>query len=324
MIETSKLIPLAEARARANAAPAAEMASEPPRRAIVLDAKDLAEREFPARKLLLSPWLPEKGLAMIVASRGIGKTWLALNVGLAVATGGEFLGWQARESRRVLYVDGEMPMPDLQSRFCKILADGGRDLPAPENFRMIASDLQERGIPSLATAEGQAFIDLDVRAADLIIIDNIATLAGTGGENESDAWRPVQEWALRQRAAGRSVLFVHHSNKNGGQRGTSAREDVLDSVLNLTRPPGYDASMGARFECHFTKSRGFYGPDAEPFEAKFDGDRWSTGAIQAGDDLSDLKTFKKAGLTTRDIAMRTGMSKSTVARKLQGMSDDDE
>ena len=324
MIETSKLIPLSEARARANAAPAAETAPEPLRRAIVLDAKDLAERVFPARKLLLSPWLPEKGLAMIVASRGIGKTWMALNVGLAVATGGEFLSWQAREARRVLYIDGEMPMPDLQARFCKILADGGRDLPAPENFRMIASDLQERGIPSLATAEGQAFIDLDVRAADLIVVDNIATLAGTGGENESDAWRPVQDWALRQRAAGRSVLFIHHANKNGGQRGTSAREDVLDSVLSLTRPPGYDASMGARFECHFTKSRGFYGPDAEPFEAKFDGDQWTTGPLQAGDDLSDLKTFKKAGLSTRDIAERTGLSKSTVSRKLQGLHDADD
>lgn len=322
MIETSKLIPLAEARARAQAAP--ETAPEPLRRAIVLDAEDLAERVFPPRKLLLSPWLPEKGLGMIVASRGIGKTWLALNVGLAVATGGEFLGWQAREARRVLYLDGEMPMPDLQARFCKILADGGRDLPAPDYFRMVASDLQERGIPSLATAEGQAFIDLDARAADLIVVDNIATLAGTGGENESDAWRPVQEWALRQRAAGRSVLFVHHANKNGGQRGTSAREDVLDTVISLTRPPGYDASMGARFECHFTKSRGFYGPDAEPFEAKFDGDRWSTGPIQAGDDISDLKALQKAGMSVRQIADRAGISKSAVARKLKGASDDDD
>jgi len=200
----------------------------------------------------------------------------------------------------------------------------GQDLPASEYFRMVASDLQERGIPSLATAEGQAFVDLDVREADLIVVDNIATLAGTGGENESDAWRPVQDWALRQRAAGRSVLFIHHANKNGGQRGTSAREDVLDSVLSLTRPPGYDASMGARFECHFTKSRGFYGPDAEPFEAKFDGERWTTGSIQAGDDISDLTALQKAGMSVRQIADRAGISKSAVSRKLKGASDDDE
>ena len=194
---------------------------------------------------------------------------------------------------------------------------------SPENFRLLAADLQEQGIPSLASAEGRAFLDHEARAADLIILDNIATLCGTGDENVSDSWRPVQEWALRQRSAGRSVLFVHHAGKNGGQRGTSAREDVLDSVVNLTRPFDYEASQGARFEVHYGKSRGFFGSDAEPFEARFDGTAWATMPVQRGDDGEALKAMQKAGMSVRDIAERTGLSKSSVARRIKEAGDDE-
>lgn len=291
-------------------------------RPVVLDARDLLEREFPPRKLLLSPWLPERGLAMIVAARGIGKTWTALNVAVAVGTGGSFLGWSAPAERRVLYLDGEMPASALQERFMTILAGTERMMPA-ENFRLLAADLQERGIPSLASAEGQAFLDHEARSADLIILDNIATLCGTSDENVSDSWRPVQEWALRQRAAGRSVLFVHHAGKNGGQRGTSAREDVLDSVVNLTRPFDYEASQGARFEVHYGKSRGFFGADAEPFEVRFDGTTWVMMPVQRGEDGEALKAMQKTGMSVREIAERTGLSKSSVSRKLKGGGDDE-
>jgi hypothetical protein len=34
---------------------------------------------------------------------------------------------------------------------------------------------------------------------------------------------------LEQRAAGRSVLLVHHAGKGGGQRGTSRKEDTLEN-----------------------------------------------------------------------------------------------
>ena len=52
-------------------------------------------------------------------------------------------------------------------------------------------------------------------------------------ENDADSWVPVQAWALAQRRAGRSVLFVHHAGKSGLQRGTSRKEDVLDTVIAL-------------------------------------------------------------------------------------------
>ena len=72
---------------------------------------------------------------------------------------------------------------------------------------------------------------------------------------------------MEQRRAGRSVVFMHHAGKGGAQRGTSRREDVLDTVIALRRPQDYQADQGARFEVHFEKNRGFYGDDAKAFEA---------------------------------------------------------
>ena len=45
-------------------------------------------------------------------------------------------------------------------------------------------------------------------------------------------------------------------------------------IASLKRPIDYDASQGARFEVHFTKSRGFFGEDAAPFEARLIDGRW--------------------------------------------------
>src|SRR6188474_2541293 len=65
---------------------------------------------LPPRETLLAPWLPRRGLAMIHAPRGIGKTHVALGTAWAVAAGGGFLRWQASAgARRVLLLDGEMP-----------------------------------------------------------------------------------------------------------------------------------------------------------------------------------------------------------------------
>ena len=278
---------------------------------------DLYHLEYPKRKMILSPWLPERGLCMIAATRGIGKTYLALNIAISVASGRSFLKWQAPEPKKVLYIDGEMPKSDFQERYKKAVEPIYDDFQF-DNFDYLSHEDQEYGISSLATENGQKFINGRACRADLIIIDNIATLCGTAGENDSDAWRPVQSWALQQRAAGRSVLFIHHANRNGSQRGTSAREDVLDSVISLQRPPNYVQSQGAKFEVHFTKARGFYGPDAEPFEAKFADDQWITNPIQSSAEPDDIRSYHDQGMSIREIGSRTGISKSKVHRMVNG------
>jgi len=54
---------------------------------------------------------------------------------------------------------------------------------------------------------------------------------------------------------------------NGRQRGTSRREDALDTVIALRRPGDYAPEEGARFEVHVEKARALMGDGAGPFEA---------------------------------------------------------
>jgi len=228
---------------------------------------DLLALDLPPRTCLMEPWLPRSGLAQVYAYRGVGKTFFALNVAYAVATGGSFLGWNCPTPKRVLYIDGEMPASDMQERLRSIRDDRTLN---DKNFILITPDFQDVVIPNLANHDSQQELTSFTNEADLIIVDNISTLCRTGKENDSDQWTPVQRWALNMRSQGRSVLFVHHANKSGGQRGTSGREDVLDTVIALRKPKGSDPTEGANFEVHFEKNRGFSGNGAQAFNASLE------------------------------------------------------
>ncbi|WP_072389520.1 AAA family ATPase [Hyphomicrobium sp. CS1BSMeth3] len=276
-------------------------------------AADLMPREW-----LIEGLIAERSVNMLYAWRGGGKTWAALELGLAVASGGEFLKWKAHRPCTVLHVCGEMPAIGLRERL-DLITKG--DNVIAENFHILSSDLHEYGLPDLATPEGQSALDAVIRRTDarLIILDNVSTLMRTGIENESEGWLPVQNWLLSLRRQGRSVIVIHHANKARGQRGTSRREDILDVVLNLREPQDYDPSEGARFEAHFEKARGLHGAAVEPFEARLeiiDGRAVWTMRELADAHLADIEELRGQGRTIRQIASELGMSKSAVQRAL--------
>ena len=291
---------------------------------ITLD--ELLNLAIKPREFVIEPLIHKRGLVMVFAWRGVGKTWFALGLGYAIATGGKFLRWAATTPRRVLHVCGEMPAVDLKDRLERVAAGAAKPR-EPGLFRIISADLHDHGIPDLATLDGQAAIDAVLGEAEVVIFANVSTLFRTGQENELESWVPVQNWLLKLRREGRTVVIIHHSNKAKAQRGTSKREDVLDVVLNLRAPSDYEASEGARFEVHFEKARGLSGTDAvSPFEAKLEmsngAANWTMRGIEDARHAEILE-LKGDGWTVRKIAAELGMSKSAVQRVLSKSSGGD-
>jgi len=207
-------------------------------KAVCLNINDFLRKQLPPREVMLSPWLTMQSLFMIYAWRGIGKSWLALSLGYAAASGSSFLGWNAPKKRRVVFIDGELPAPTLQERLSLIVNSYDNE-PDVNGFNILTPDLQPKGImPNLSSPIGREMIDEHLQECDLIIIDNLSTLCRGGKENEGESWLPIQEWALKHRAQGRSIGFVHHAGKGGTQRGTSRKEDVLDAVISCKKSQG--------------------------------------------------------------------------------------
>jgi hypothetical protein len=68
---------------------------------VVVNLADFAAEALPQRQYVLAPILPERGLTMLYAPRGVGKTQVAFNIGWAVACGQPFLRWYAPKPRPV-------------------------------------------------------------------------------------------------------------------------------------------------------------------------------------------------------------------------------
>ena len=197
---------------------------------------------IPLRRWILEWIIQEQGLVMIHAPRGVGKTHVALGIAYACATGTPFLRWRAPTACGVLYLDGEMSASDLQERLRAISSD--EENGAATNLKILTPDLTDRPMPDLATEDGQKAVEPLLEGVSLVIVDNLATLCRSGNENGGESWLAIQGWLLDLRRRGISVLLIHHSGKNGGQRGTSRREDILNTVIRLQHPADYNTSEG--------------------------------------------------------------------------------
>jgi len=129
--------------------------------------KQLLASTFKDRKHLLFPWLREQESCMVYAAAGVGKSMFALSAALAIASGGTFLGWKPDERPtgngwRVLYVDGEMHIGDIQER-ARLLIDAIPELNremVSENLSFLSRQHQEplAIFPSITEPDGMMFV----------------------------------------------------------------------------------------------------------------------------------------------------------------------
>lgn len=226
----------------------------------------LLATNMPKRDHLLSPWLREQESCLVWAAAGVGKTMFTLSLALAVAGGGRLMGWSSSRPRRVLLIDGEMPLDDLQERL-KMLAGTieGIDLGAAgANLSVIARHGQDAStaFPDFGDeAQHDANLALIRRyAPDVVILDNLSTLATVADENSTAEVQKVVKFLARLKQAKVGCIVVHHANKGGQQfRGNTMLATTFEVIIGLKQDrskAALDTSGTTRFALEWTKFRG--------------------------------------------------------------------
>jgi hypothetical protein len=289
---------------------------------------DLLAMNLPSRCWIVEGLLQDRDIAMVHAWRGTGKTHFTYGLAHAAASGGRFLRYIVPTPIPVLVVDGEMPAQLIQERCREIERNAARPKQAP--YDVLAVDMLEAPLPSLATPAGQRIVEGNIaeianeHGQCLLILDSVSTLCGNPvGENEAASWDAMQEWLLKLRRQRVSTLFCHHDSKGGAQRGTSKREDIVSQSLHLTRPADYVESQGARFEVRYSKARGIFGAAAQPYEAWLQmdengGQEWTMQDVGEEDKRKQARELAAAGKPVRAIAEELHVGKSTVQRWVKG------
>ncbi len=274
-------------------------------------AADLLTKEFPPVKFVVPGLIPE-GLTILGGRPKLGKSWLAANVCLAVATGGAVLG-QECEQGDALYLALEDNERRLKDRFGKLLPP----------IKSLRPDISRLAYMTEAPRMNAGLIQaLDmwrttIEDPRLIVIDTLAMVRPPKGRNQGDyeadyaALSPLQLYASEHRVG---IIVVTHVRKAEAAdplemiSGTNGLTGAGDTVMVLNRD-----SDGAKLYGR--------GRDCEEYEKalRFEAGRWSV--LGDADDVkrSDqrrkiLSAFEEsqAAMSPKDISEATGMSAPNV------------
>jgi hypothetical protein len=299
--------------------------------AVVVSFRDLLTMELPALEYAIEPLLTVGGTGEIWAWRGLGKTFITTEIAIQLALGCPTLfggingtggNWPIARAYRVLYVYGEMHGSEIQKRAQQIARGHGSDLPSAENFGTMCKDFQKRWRPKINSPRDRKIIEERLFAGgyEVLILDNLSTLWPTSQEGEGERTATLTEWFLDLNQRRISVIYLHHAGKGGEQRGGSEKEDMLDFVLKLTRPPGYKREEQLRVLVEIDKTRGESKQPRwlVPFEMSLTTDRgaacWLTRPSRHAQIQACFEHFGNGMKPGGDMAMEVGVSRATTYR----------
>ena len=203
----------------------------------LMGAQDLMDSDQ-ERNYLIPDVLPHPSVVLIYGAGGDGKSMSAWTIAKHIATGAPFIvrGKPVPvEKGPVLLLNGDQPLVQLKEQLQEV------DYPA-DSETFIQTDWQLQRYAQ--------FVKLmhDIKPK-LVVIDSLIGCSGGRAfdENKSDFATPLY-WLTRNNGVlfpATTILIVHHANKQGGFRGTSAIRDAVDETWSLKKPDNAIGSLPA-------------------------------------------------------------------------------
>jgi hypothetical protein len=214
----------------------------------------VADLKYRAPEYIIGDLFEADTLGLIFGDPGCGKSFLAVDIALSVATGTPFHGQDAKQGA-VFFIAGE-GHNGLARRFAAWSHARGVSLAGVPLFKSERAAQFLDGASAKAVADAVAALAAQHGPPALIIIDTLARNFGAGDENNT---KDMSEFVvavddLKARFPGCSVLIVHHSGHAEKQRarGAMALKGALDCEYRVEKD-------GANVKLVNTKMK-----DAEP------------------------------------------------------------
>ena len=192
---------------------------------------------LPPLRYIADPVIPRATVAELVAFGASGKTWLAVDLAVAVAAGRPWLGRWPCPAGRVAILDWENGDRELRRR---LMAISPEELPGIEACTAptisMTDEVFAAAIAAVATGR------------DLVIVDTFRAATGGADENDSTIRAPLDALRRVAEVTGCAFFVLLHARKSAptaGQsdprevgRGSSALFDAADVVLHVTATDG--------------------------------------------------------------------------------------
>ena len=205
---------------------------------VAMDAAEIVAREFQPIRWAVPGLIPE-GVTLLAGAPKVGKSWAALDIGIAIASGGHVFGSIQVDPGECLYLALEDNERRMQSRIRKSLRGG--NCPSGLHIATSAPRIDEGLIDALIS-----FV-ADHPGVRLITVDTIKPIRPS--EKKTDriydadysVGRPFLKFAAETHV---SVLLIHHTNKTKSDdeletiSGSTGLAGGVDNILVLKRGRG--------------------------------------------------------------------------------------
>ncbi len=262
------------------------------------------------------------GATLFCGRPKVGKSWFTLQMALAVAGGGSFLGrYPVLRTGRVTYLGLEESAARTNRRL--------RQLVVKPDITLQNIDFVYSLEPLLAGGAAQLDEYLSANTSALVVVDSLLSVLQANGKRDALRSDYQEVNILRELAEkhGAALVVVHHSRKMGADyhidsvAGTSGVTAACDAVWSLKRKPEGEALLELSGREQEEKTIGLKFQTGLPFGWRGTGEGVEATMSEERRDILDLLK-EDAPMSPAGIATALGKNRITTRRLLSMLAAD--